>query len=410
MVTSSGSPPKAAPFALHPAQRLDAVEQPPVRARGAVPGREVGVTEEAEEPEAVVDRDDDHVAAGRERRALVERAGSGSRAEAATVDPDHDRSAGVVGARRPHVEGEALLVLDEVGALELSAARPAVRSDRSQWRRARSPCVTGTGGANRSAVAYGMPRNTAIPSFHVPAHLAVVQVHHRCRVHAIPLVPDRREPTCPEIERIGRYGQDVTAPMPDPAPIVDGRRARRHRSRDLAVDAVLDLLGEGVLRPTAQQVAERSGVSLRSIFRIFDDVESLNAAAAARQLSRIRHLFVDVMPTGTPDGAGRRRWWRSTAGSTSRSHRSAAPRCARHPSRRRCRSSSARARGWVRGEVERVFAPELATAAPRHRPRPSSWRCPSRHGTSCGPRRALSPTRATATVTRIVTALLTAPA
>ena len=82
---------------------------------------------------------------------------------------------------------------------------------------------------------------------------------------------------------------------------IDGRRARRHRSRDLAVDALLDLLDEGVVRPTAQQVAERSGVSLRSIFRIFDDVESLNAAACARQVTRVRHLFVDVPAEGTLD-------------------------------------------------------------------------------------------------------------
>ena len=75
---------------------------------------------------------------------------------------------------------------------------------------------------------------------------------------------------------------------------VDGRRARRQRSRDLVVDALLDLLNAGVVRPTAQQVAERSGVSLRSIFRIFDDVETLHAAAAAEQLARVRHLFVDV--------------------------------------------------------------------------------------------------------------------
>src|SRR6187455_73367 len=81
-------------------------------------------------------------------------------------------------------------------------------------------------------------------------------------------------------------------------PPEDGRRARRHRSRDLAVDAYLDLLTEGVLRPTAQQVAERSEVSLRSIFRIFDDVESMYAAAAARQLSRVRYLFVDVVAIG----------------------------------------------------------------------------------------------------------------
>src|SRR5438105_5049795 len=79
----------------------------------------------------------------------------------------------------------------------------------------------------------------------------------------------------------------------------DGRRARRHRSRDLAVDALLDLLTEGVTRPTAQQVAERSGVSLRSIFRIFDDVDTLHTEAAARQLERTRHLFVEVPATGT---------------------------------------------------------------------------------------------------------------
>lgn len=78
----------------------------------------------------------------------------------------------------------------------------------------------------------------------------------------------------------------------------DGRRARRHRSRDQAVDALLDLLEEGVVRPTAQQVAERSGVSLRSIFRIFDDVDTLHSEAAARQLQRNAHLYVDVTDSG----------------------------------------------------------------------------------------------------------------
>ena len=166
------------------------------------------------------------------------------------------------------------------------------------------------------------------------------------------------------IGRIGRYGQGVTASMPDPAPMVDGRRARRHRSRDLAVDALLDLLGEGVLRPTAQQVAERSGVSLRSIFRIFDDVETLNAAAAARQLSRVRHLFVDVMPTGTlPErvGAGR---GRSTAACTSRSRRSAGRRCARPRSRRPSRSSSP---GPGAGSAARSSASSPPSWPPRRR-------------------------------------------
>ncbi|MGK2948085.1 MAG: TetR/AcrR family transcriptional regulator [Acidimicrobiales bacterium] len=146
----------------------------------------------------------------------------------------------------------------------------------------------------------------------------------------------------------------------------DGRRARRHRSRDLAVDALLDLLDEGVPRPTAQQVAERAGVSLRSIFRIFDDVETLHTAAASRQISRIRHLFVDVMATGTVDVR-----IRSMVELNSRLYETIAP--IRRAALRAAAESPAlqeqlaRARGWLRSEVERVFAGELAD-----RPQPAT--------------------------------------
>jgi AcrR family transcriptional regulator len=148
---------------------------------------------------------------------------------------------------------------------------------------------------------------------------------------------------------------------PDPTSTVprDGRRARRHRSRDLAVDALLDLLTEGVTRPTAQQVAERSGVSLRSIFRIFDDVDTLHTEAAARQLERTRHLFVEVPDTGTI--ASRiatvvdlhDRLYRSVA-----PVRRAAVRAA--PESAALRHQLTRGRMWLRTEIERVFARELA--------------------------------------------------
>jgi AcrR family transcriptional regulator len=144
-------------------------------------------------------------------------------------------------------------------------------------------------------------------------------------------------------------------------PAVDGRRARRHRSRDLAVDALLDLLNEGVPRPTAQQVAERSGVSLRSIFRIFDDVETLHAAACAAQLGRVRHLFVDVPAEGTLDSRIDRvvaingRLYESVAPVRRAALRSA-------PESTALQEQLARARGWVRAEVERMFADELASA------------------------------------------------
>jgi len=153
----------------------------------------------------------------------------------------------------------------------------------------------------------------------------------------------------------------MTAPLISGDPPQDGRHARRHRTRDLAVDAVLDLLAEGVLRPTAQQVADRSGVSLRSIFRIFDDVETLRAAAAARQVTRVRHLYVDVVPTGPLEGRVH-----EVVTISSRLYEQIAPirRAALRlaPESEALREQLARARAWLRSEVERVFASEVAAS------------------------------------------------
>jgi AcrR family transcriptional regulator len=49
----------------------------------------------------------------------------------------------------------------------------------------------------------------------------------------------------------------------------------------------MSLLEEGVLSPTAERVAERAGVSERSIFQHFGDREALFNAAAVRQYERI---------------------------------------------------------------------------------------------------------------------------
>lgn len=143
---------------------------------------------------------------------------------------------------------------------------------------------------------------------------------------------------------------------------VDGRRARRHRSRDLAVDALLDLLYEGVSRPTAQQVAERSGVSLRSIFRIFDDVQTLHTAASDRQMSRVRHLFVDIPTTGSLEERVA-----ATVATTTRLYEVVAP--IRRAALRAAAESDPlqqqlqRARVWLRTEIDRVFVNELARIA-----------------------------------------------
>jgi AcrR family transcriptional regulator len=70
----------------------------------------------------------------------------------------------------------------------------------------------------------------------------------------------------------------------------DGRTARRDRNRELVLDAVLELFAEGHLSPAPQQVAERSGVSLRSVFRYYEDTGALLRAAMGRHLELVRPL------------------------------------------------------------------------------------------------------------------------
>lgn len=78
--------------------------------------------------------------------------------------------------------------------------------------------------------------------------------------------------------------------MTDPL-ITDGRTARRERNRTAVLDAVVDLFGEGSFSPTPDQVATRSGVSLRSVYRYFDDRESLLRSAMDHHFLRIQPLF-----------------------------------------------------------------------------------------------------------------------
>lgn len=81
---------------------------------------------------------------------------------------------------------------------------------------------------------------------------------------------------------------------------VDGRRAWRERNRTAVVDALLDLYSEGIISPGAQEVAERSGVSRRSLFRYFDDMDEMCRVAIERHAQRVSHLFeIEQIGEGT---------------------------------------------------------------------------------------------------------------
>ncbi|MCW5889740.1 MAG: TetR family transcriptional regulator [bacterium] len=83
------------------------------------------------------------------------------------------------------------------------------------------------------------------------------------------------------------------------APALDGRVRRSERSREAIVGALFDLIGEGVLQPTARQVADRAGVGIRSVFRHFSEMESLYRAMDGRLEGEAVRILTAPAATGT---------------------------------------------------------------------------------------------------------------
>jgi AcrR family transcriptional regulator len=83
-------------------------------------------------------------------------------------------------------------------------------------------------------------------------------------------------------------------------PSVDGRTQRRERNRAAMVDAMLALYEEGNLAPSSEEIAERAGLSPRSLFRHFDDIDDLVRASITRQLERVLPgVDIDAAPDAT---------------------------------------------------------------------------------------------------------------
>ncbi len=101
-----------------------------------------------------------------------------------------------------------------------------------------------------------------------------------------------------ETSTVGPDTPDLPDGQDDPES--DGRRLRRSRNRETVVDALLALYSEGNLDPSAADVAERSGLSPRSLFRYFTDVDDLARAAIARQYARLQPLAVVALDRDAP--------------------------------------------------------------------------------------------------------------
>jgi TetR/AcrR family transcriptional regulator of autoinduction and epiphytic fitness len=80
---------------------------------------------------------------------------------------------------------------------------------------------------------------------------------------------------------------------------IDGRTARSERTRNAIVDAHVQLIAQGDLRPTADRIAKIAGVSLRALWSHFADMEALFAASGQRILDQ-RDAAFEPIPTDLP--------------------------------------------------------------------------------------------------------------
>lgn len=144
---------------------------------------------------------------------------------------------------------------------------------------------------------------------------------------------------------------------------MDGRRLRRTSNRDAVLDALVALFREGHYQPTTAEIAARAGLSLRSLFRYFEDVDDLHRAAieqqleAARPLVRLRVSPGDPLPVRIRALVASRVRLYETIAPAARAARVCAT---RHPVvRRQLRDS----RAFLRRQVERLFAGDDKAAA-----------------------------------------------
>lgn len=146
---------------------------------------------------------------------------------------------------------------------------------------------------------------------------------------------------------------------------VDGRTLRGERTRGAIVEALIALLHEGEARPTAKQIAQRAGVSVRSIFQHFDDLEGLYADLVKVQATRVQPLVDAVHVDGDLPA-------RCAALAHQRARLFEAIRPIRHAVGTRARTSPVIA-GRIRelsatleAQVREQFAPELSGPGTEH--------------------------------------------
>jgi AcrR family transcriptional regulator len=192
------------------------------------------------------------------------------------------------------------------------------------------------------------------------------------------------------------------------APASDGRRLRRELNRDAVIDALVTFYRAGNYHPSCAEIAAVAGLSERSLFRYFRDLEDLHRTAADREITvalpqlasagvaeELTHVKIERMVHA------RAALWEH-AGPAARALGANAHRHAK------LAAELDRYRSLLQGQLRELFAPELAARGTVVLPAIEvlcshhSWDR-LRHG------QGLSPESATGTLIAALTALLTGP-
>ena len=142
---------------------------------------------------------------------------------------------------------------------------------------------------------------------------------------------------------------------------VDGRTARARRTRAAIVEAHLALISEGDLRPTGERIAERAGISLRTLWTNFKDMETLFEASGA-ELLRQQDAAYRPISAELPLAKRVDAFCRQRARLLQLIAPSARAAQMREPISDQLRRNRLKHIARVRAEVEQLFAVELAQA------------------------------------------------
>jgi AcrR family transcriptional regulator len=84
----------------------------------------------------------------------------------------------------------------------------------------------------------------------------------------------------------------MSAPVESPEK-TDGRRARAVASRARILKAMVDLIEDGEIQPSAEAVALRAGVGVRTVFRLFNDVDGLRQGLQEVMDERLAPIYAE---------------------------------------------------------------------------------------------------------------------